>query len=183
MSRIGKKPISFPAKVKVAVHGSEVVVESGSNKLSYTHRPEVNVEVDDQARKVTVGRHGDGRTAKAMHGMTRALIANMVTGVSAGFSKDLDITGVGWGAVVQGQKVALNVGYADTRYVAIPPGVTVEVRGSRIVVKGIEKQVVGQVAALIRSHRPPEPYNGKGIKYADERVVRKQGKALAGGGA
>ena len=182
MSRIGKKPVEIPAKVKVAVHGSEVVVESGSNKLSYTHRPEVNVKVDDQARTVTVGRHGDGRIAKAMHGMTRALIANMVTGVSTGFSKDLDLTGVGWGVKVEGQKVALNVGYADTRYVAIPSGVSVEVRGSRIQVKGIEKQVVGQVAALIRSHRPPEPYNGKGIKYADERVVRKQGKALAGGG-
>lgn len=182
MSRIGKKPIDLPANVKVVVHGSDVVVESGSNKLSYKHRPEVSVKVDDQARMVYVGRHGDGRVPKAMHGMTRALIANMITGVSAGFSRDLDITGVGWGASVQGQKLALNVGYADTRYVNIPSGVTVEVRGSRIQVKGIDKQVVGQVAAMVRAHRPPEPYNGKGIKYVDEHVVRKQGKALAGGG-
>lgn len=182
MSRIGKKPISLPNQVKVAVQDRHVMVEAGSCKLSYQHRPEVTVRVDDQARSVIVDRHGDSRTAKAMHGMTRALIANMVIGVTTGFSKDLDVNGVGWGANVQGQQIALNVGYADTRYVPIPSGVSVEVRGSRIQVKGIDKQVVGQVAARIRAQRPPEPYNGKGIKYADEVIVRKQGKALAGGG-
>jgi len=183
MSRIGKKPVTLPGNVKVTVNGREVVVESGANKLSYAHRPEVSVKVDEQAKQVVVERHGDDKTAKAMHGLTRALIANMVIGVTTGFSKDLDINGVGWGAAVQGQKIALNVGYADTRYVEIPTGVSVEVQGSRIKIKGTDKQMVGQVAAKIRSHRPPEPYNGKGIKYLDERIIRKQGKAFAGGGA
>lgn len=181
MSRIGKKPIGLPGNVKVAVNGRDVVVESGAHKLSYTHRPEVSVRVDDQAKCVVVKRHGDGRTAKAMHGLTRALIANMVTGVTTGFAKDLDINGVGWSANVQGQKVALTVGYADTRYVQIPPGVKVEVSGSRIKVSGADKQAVGQVAAKIRAQRPPEPYNGKGIKYADERIIRKSGKQFAAG--
>ncbi len=183
MSRIGKKPIPLPAGVKVAVNACMVVVESGQNKLSYTHRPEVAVKVDDAAKSVVVERHGDGRTAKAMHGLTRALIANMVTGVTSGFNKDLEINGVGWGATVQGNKIALNIGYADTRTLSIPAGVTVEVQGSRIKIKGADKQAVGQMAARIRSQRPPEPYNAKGIKYVDERIIRKAGKALAGGGA
>ena len=183
MSRIGKKPIALPANVKVAVNGCDVVVESGSNKLTYTHRPEVTVRVDDGAKAVVVDSDSDDRTAKAMHGLTRALIANMVTGVTTGFLKELDINGVGWGAKLEGQKLALNVGYADTRYVVIPPGVAVEVQGTRIKVRGADKQAVGQVAAMIRAHRPPEPYNGKGIKYVDERIIRKAGKAFAGGGA
>ncbi len=182
MSRIGKKPIALPSNVKVAVQDRHVIVEAGSNKLSFQHRPEVSVRLDETQKSVVIERHGDSGVAKAMHGMTRALIANMVVGVTAGFSKELDINGVGWGGNVQGQKLALNVGYADTRYVPIPVGVSVEVRGSRIQVKGIDKQMVGQVAAMIRAQRPPEPYNGKGIKYVDERIIRKQGKALAGGG-
>ena len=183
MSRIGKKPVALPGHVKVAVSDRQVVVESGSNKLSYTHRPEVSVRLDDQGGSVIVERHGDDRISKAMHGLTRALIANMVTGVTAGFRKDLDINGVGWGANVQGQKLVLNVGYADTRYVQIPPGISVAVQGSRISVSGADKQAVGQTAAMIRSQRPPEPYNGKGIKYSDERIIRKAGKAFASGGA
>lgn len=183
MSRIGKKPIALPGNVKVAVNGRDVVVEAGSNKLSYTHRPEVSVRVDDQAKCVVVERQGDDRTAKAMHGLTRALIANMVAGVTTGFTKDLDINGVGWNASVQGPKIALTVGYADTRYVEFPPGIKVEVTGSRIKVSGADKQAVGQVAAKIRAHRPPEPYNGKGISYADERIIRKSGKQFAAGGA
>ena len=181
MSRIGKKPIVLPAGVKVAVNGCEVVVESNSSKLAYTHSEEVSVRVDDQIKAVVVDCQGDGRTAKAIHGLTRALIANMVTGVTTGFLKELDINGVGWGAKLEGQKIALNVGYADTRYVSIPAGVTVEVQGTRIKVRGADKQAVGQVAAMIRAHRPPEPYNGKGIKYVDERIIRKAGKAFAGG--
>jgi large subunit ribosomal protein L6 len=183
MSRIGKKPVALPANVKVAVTDRHIVVESGSNKLSYTHRPEVTVKVDDPSKSVVVERRDDSRSAKAMHGLTRALIANMVTGVTTGFTKDLEINGVGWGATVQGNKVALNVGYADTRYVPIPTGVAVEVQGMRIKVKGADKQAVGQVAARIRAHKPPEPYNGKGIKYIDEQIIRKSGKAFAGGGA
>ena len=181
MSRIGKKPIELPANVKVTVHGREVVVESGSNKLSMTHRPEVSINVNDQEKTIVVERQGDDRLSKAMHGLTRALMANMVKGVTQGFAKELDVIGVGWTAQVESDHIALNVGYADTRRVAIPDGVKVEIKGSRIAVSGADKQAVGQMAAEIRRQRPPEPYNGKGIKYADERIIRKAGKAFASG--
>ncbi len=183
MSRIGKQPVPLPNGVKVAVRDREVVVESGSKKLTYTHRAEVTVRVDEDAKAVVVDRHGDDRIAKAMHGMTRALVANMVTGVSSGFTKELEITGVGWTASLKGKEVALNVGYADTRMVPVPAGVEVKIEKNKITVTGSDKQAVGQLAARIRSHRPPEPYNGKGIKYSDERVIRKVGKAMAGSGA
>lgn len=181
MSRIGKKPVPL-GDAKVTVHGREVVVEAKGNRLSYTHRVEVTVRVDDEGKQVVVERKGDSRTARAMHGLTRALVANMIEGVTKGFSRDLEVNGVGWSAKVQGQKVALNVGYADTREVVIPAGITVEVQQNRIKVSGADKQLVGQVAARIRAHRPPEPYNAKGIKYSDEVIIRKQGKAFAGGG-
>ncbi len=183
MSRIGNKPVALPSGVKVAVSGDRVVtVESGNKKLTMTHRPEVSVQVDEASKQVVVTRRDDSRTARALHGLTRALIANMVTGVTTGFSRELEVNGVGWTARVQGKKVALNVGYADTREVAIPDGVTVEVQGNRIKVSGPDKQAVGQLAANIRAQRKPEPYNGKGIKYVDEVIIRKQGKAFAGGG-
>lgn len=182
MSRIGKKPIPVAGNAKVTINGRDVVVEAGSNRLSYTHRPEVTVRVDSDANEVIVERQDDSRIARAMHGLTRALIANMIQGVTAGFSRDLEINGVGWTAKVQGNKVALNVGYADTREVEIPAGITVDVQGNKIKVSGADKQLVGQVAARIRAHRPPEPYNAKGIKYSDEVIIRKQGKAFAGGG-
>ena len=183
MSRIGKIPVPVPSGVKIAVKGREVTVEAGSNKLAFTHRPEVSVKVDQDAKTIVVERRDDQRVSKAMHGLTRALINNMVIGVSQGFSKELEISGVGWGANVQGRKIVLNVGYADAREVAIPPGIEVQVQQNRIKVSGPDRQKVGQVAAVIRSHRPPEPYNGKGIKYADEIIIRKAGKAFAGGGA
>ncbi len=183
MSRIGKKPIPIPGKASVAVSGRTVNVSAGNNKLSFTHRPEVSVKVDDATKQVVVERKDDSRAARALHGLTRALIANMLEGVTAGFKKELEINGVGWGAKVQGMKIALNVGYADTREVAIPAGVKVEVVQNKITVTGADRQAVGQVAAEIRRQRPPEPYNGKGIKYVDEVIVRKAGKAFAGGGA
>ncbi len=183
MSRIGKKPVPVPDNVKVAVNGCQVVVESGKNKLSFTHRPEISVRVDPQAKAVVVERKDDQRQSRALHGLTRAMIANMVAGVTKGFSKELEVIGVGWTAKVQGAVVALSVGYADTREVAIPAGVKVEVAQNRIKVSGADKQAVGQFAAEVRKQRPPEPYNGKGIKYSDEHVIRKQGKAFAGAGA
>jgi large subunit ribosomal protein L6 len=182
MSRIGKQPVALDG-AKVTVQGRDVTVEAGGNKLSMTHRREVTVRVDEQAGQVVIERSSDDRTSRAMHGLTRSLINNMVIGVTKGFSKELEIVGVGWNAKVQGTAVNLNVGYADTRTVAIGPNVKVEVEGQRIKVTGPDKQAVGQTAAEIRSHRPPEPYNGKGIKYSDERVVRKQGKAFVGSGA
>lgn len=183
MSRIGKKPLALPANVKVAVNNRVVTVESGKNKLTYTHRPEVTVKVDEAAKELIVTRNGDSKMERAMHGTTRRLIENMVTGVTTGFKVELELVGVGWTVTVQGQKVKLNVGYADVREVIAPAGVTVTTAQNKITVAGTDKQAVGQVAAKIRSHREPEPYNGKGIKYADEVIIRKQGKQFAGGSA
>ena len=181
MSRIGKKPVPIEGGAKVSVSGRDVLVEAGGKRLSLTHRPEVSVKVDAQANTVVVDRCDNSRIAKAMHGLTRSLIANMIEGVTKGFSRELEIGGVGWTAAVQGNKVRLNVGYADTREVLIPSDITVDVKQSRIKVSGPDKQMVGQVAAQIRAQRKPEPYNGKGIRYSDEHIVRKQGKAFAGG--
>lgn len=179
MSRIGKKPVPL-AGAKVSVSGNQVTVEAGSNRLSMTHRPEVTVKV--QGDEVVVERKGDSRTAKAMHGLTRSLISNMIHGVTKGYEKNLEITGVGWTAKLQGNKVNLNVGYADTRVVNVPAGINIDIQQNKVKVSGPDKQLVGQVAAEIRQHRKPEPYNGRGIKYADEHIIRKQGKAFAGGG-
>lgn len=182
MSRIGRKPVPLPAGVKATVTGRDIVIEGNAKQLNYTFRPEVSVEVDTQANQLVVQRRAEDRVSKAMHGLTRALLANMVVGVTKGFSRELEINGVGWTAKLQGQQVALNVGYADTRYVSVSAGLTVDIKGNRITISGADKQAVGQLAARIRSQRPPEPYNGKGIKYADERIVRKAGKAFGSGG-
>lgn len=179
MSRIGKKPVPL-AGAKVSVSGNQVTVEAGSNRLSITHRPEVCVKV--QGDQVVVERQDDSRTAKAMHGLTRSLISNMVQGVTKGYEKHLEINGVGWTAKLQGNKVNLKVGYADTRVVEVPAGITVDIQQNKLKISGADKQLVGQVAAEIRAHRKPEPYNGRGIKYADEHIIRKQGKAFASGG-
>jgi large subunit ribosomal protein L6 len=183
MSRIGNQPIDLPSGVNVTVSGNSVTVEAGGKRLSMEHRPEVTVTVDGDPKQIIVKRQDDGRIAKAMHGLTRALLNNMVIGVTKGFEKGLEINGVGWTAKVQGNKLALNVGYADTRVLDIPMGVEVGVQGNKVSVKGPDKHAVGQFAANVRRQRPPEPYNGKGIKYSDEVIVRKQGKMFAGGGA
>ncbi|QNN21145.1 50S ribosomal protein L6 [Planctomycetales bacterium ZRK34] len=181
MSRIGNKPIDLPAGVNVSVSGRTVTVQGKDKTLTYEHRPEVSVKVED--KQVVVERANDQKQTKAYHGLTRALVNNMIIGVSEGFKKELEINGVGWTARVQGRKLALNVGYADTRELDIPMGVEVAVQGNKIAITGAEKQAVGQFAAATRAQRPPEPYNGKGIKYSDEVIVRKEGKAFAGGGA
>lgn len=178
MSRIGKKPIPIEGNAKVSVAGRTVQVEAGSNKLSFETKPQVAVAIDSDKKEVVVTRKDDSREARALHGTTRARIANMIQGVTKGFSKELEIVGVGWTGRVQGMKVALSVGYADTKEVTIPAGVKVEIAQNKIKVSGADKQLVGQVAAEIRAKRPPEPYNGKGIKYSDEIIVRKQGKAF-----
>jgi len=185
MSRIGKKPVPIPDNVKVNVAGRTVTVESGKNKLSFTHRPEVAVRYDAASKSALVTRADDERLSRALHGLTRAMIANMVEGVTKGYTKELEIVGVGWTAKIQGTKIALSIGYADTREVEIPAGVKVEVdaKTNRVKVTGADKQAVGQFAAEVRRQRPPEPYNGKGIKYLGEHIVRKAGKAFAGGAA
>jgi large subunit ribosomal protein L6 len=181
MSRIGKQPVAVPAGVKVSVAGRKVHVEGPLGKLVFEHRPEISVAYDDAAKKVIVTRQGDERLDRALHGLTRAMIANMVLGVTKGYEKALEIVGVGYGAKLQGKQLALTVGYADTRLLPIPEGVKVELpTATRVVVKGPDKQAVGDFAARVRKVRKPEPYQGKGIRYVDEVVRRKAGKAFAG---
>jgi len=180
MSRIGKKPVALQG-ASVKVEGRLITVQGQEATLTYEHEPQVAVRVDEETNQVFVERHGDTRKAKAMHGLTRSLIYNMIQGVTQGFTQELHVVGVGWNASVQGSRVALNVGFADTRYIDIPQGLSVETtRDGRIRISGADKQAVGQLAARIRGQRPPEPYNGRGIKYAEEQIIRKEGKAFGG---
>lgn len=176
MSRVGKQPISITDGAKVTVSGNTVKVEGKLGSLTMDHRPEVEVVVGET---VQVNAVQETRQARAMHGLTRALIQNMIIGVTQGYSKRLLIAGVGYTAQLKGNEVQLKVGFADTRIVVVPAGVTVKIEGSAILLTGIDKQLVGQTAAAIREHRKPEPYNGKGISYEGERILRKQGKAFA----
>ncbi|MFG0274120.1 MAG: 50S ribosomal protein L6 [Phycisphaerales bacterium] len=182
MSRVGRKPVSVPGSVKVSVQGREVTVENGQKRLTFEHRPEIAVEFDEQAREfrvTTVGGENPGREARALWGTTRALLQNMVTGVATGYERKLEIVGVGYSAQVKGETLELKVGYANPVAVAIPAGLEVTVANqNQVSVKGSDKQQVGQFAASVRSVRKPEPYNGKGIKYAEEVVRRKQGKVF-----
>jgi len=179
MSRIGKKPVPLPDGVKVQVADHTITVEGPKGKLEWQHRPEVTVAVDAGAKTVTVTRHSDEREARALHGLTRAIIQNMVIGVQDGYEKRLEIVGVGYLAAVQGQVLQLRVGLANELQVPIPPGIKVGVPDQQhIVIQGIDKQLVGQFAAEVRAFRKPEPYKGKGIRYLGEVVRRKQGKAM-----
>jgi len=181
MSRIGKKPVPLEGTT-VKVSGREVSVTGKGGTLTYVHRPEVTVVVDDDAKTVVVTRQDDTKLSKAMHGLTRSLIANMIQGVTKGYTVIMEVHGVGYTAAVQGNKVKLKLGYADERIVDIPGGVTVVVKPgsamSEVTVTGIDKQLVGQTAAAMRQHRKPEPYNGKGVRYQGEQIIRKQGKAF-----
>jgi len=147
----------------------------------YNVRPPImSVKVED--KQVVVERINDQRRNRAFHGLTRSLLQNMITGVTEGYKKELEIIGVGWNARQQGMNVSLKLGYADEKVVPIPMGVKVDIQGQKITVSGPDKQQVGECAARIRAQRKPEPYNGTGIKYADEVITRKEGKAFAGGG-
>ncbi len=183
MSRIGKQPVTVPAGVKVAVSPQTrtINIEGPKGKLSMVHRPEVSVAWQESEKSIVCSipkEKADDRQIRAYWGMTRALIDNMIEGVVKGYEKKLEINGVGWGARVQGQKVVLNVGYANQIEVTIPAGVKVEVNQNAVNISGPSKQAVGELAATIRSKRKPEPYNAKGIKYSDEVITRKQGKAF-----
>ncbi|MEM8835152.1 MAG: 50S ribosomal protein L6 [Planctomycetota bacterium] len=181
MSRLGKMAIDIPAKCEVTVDGRTVRVSAGDKTLEMTTRPEVSVSVDGDAKtvNVTVDESLQGsKEIRAYWGMTRALIANMVEGVTKGYEKKLKVNGVGYNAQMAGQALNLKLGFANTITVPIPMGVNVAVEGDFITVTGADKQAVGQFAAAVRSKRPPEPYNGKGIQYADEQIRRKQGKAF-----
>ena len=175
MSRIGQQPITIPSGVDVKIDGARVAVKGPKGELSHTIVGGVSVSRTDDV--LTVERVDDSRENRSLHGLQRSLIANMVTGVSDGFVKELEIVGVGYRAQAQGpEKIEIAVGYSHPVYVQAPAGVTFEVpQPTRIVVRGHDKQLVGQVAADIRKLRKPEPYKGKGIRYAGERVQRKAG--------
>lgn len=180
MSRIGRAPVPIPAGVKVAQEGPTLRVEGPKGTLSMALPAGMSVTVEDQ--QVKVQRTDDER--RALHGLTRALIANMVQGLVSGFSKELEIAGVGYRAQVSGTQLSLHVGFSHPVTVAIPEGITVEVpKPTSVIVKGVDKHLVGQFAANIRRVAPPEPYKGKGIKYAGEVIRRKAGKAATGSGA
>ncbi len=192
MSRIGTKPITVPSGVKVVVADRTVSVEGPKGKLSWTHRPEVTVSLDEGAKVITVTRQDDERLSRSLHGLTRSLVANMIEGCTNGYTKALEVYGVGYGIQEQGNKVVLSVGYSHPVEMEVPMGVTVEIqtpqaRGdtdpAKFSVSGADKQAVGEFAARLRKSRPPEPYKGKGVRYAGEHVRRKVGKAFAGGAA
>jgi large subunit ribosomal protein L6 len=180
MSRIGRKPIPVPAAVKVSIVDHTIQVEGPLGKLSYTHRPEIDVAYDEAARQLVVTRHDDERTSRSLHGLTRSLVANMVSGVTTGYSRKLEIVGVGYQAQLKkANTLALQVGFAHQVILEAPPGVTVTVPDpTHLTISGPDKHAVGQFAAEIRKVRPPEPYKGKGIRYEGEFVRRKAGKAF-----
>ena len=176
MSRIGDLPIALPDGVKVAVAEATVTVEGPRGKLSQEVLPEITVSVADN--EVALKRIDESKRARALHGLYRSLIYNMVVGVSAGFSRALVINGVGYRAEVQGDVLILNLGYSNPIEYPVPEGISIEVENNtRIKVAGNEKARVGQVCAEIRSFRPPEPYKGKGVRYEDETIIRKVGKS------
>ena len=178
MSRIGKKPVAVPDGVKVSLEGRCVAVEGPLGKLAYEHRPEIDVNYDDQTKRVVVGRKSDDREVRAYHGMTRALIQNMCLGVSKGYEKRLEIVGVGYLGAINDGTLELRVGFANEIHKQIPSGLNVTCPDqTHIVVAGCDKQQVGQFAAEVRSVRKPEPYKGKGIRYQGEYVKIKPGKA------
>lgn len=180
MSRIGRKPIAVPAGVDVNINGTEITVKGARGTLTGTCHGNMSVVLDDGV--ITVSRPDDKKENRALHGLTRSLIANMVEGVSNGFKKELDINGVGYRAALQGKSLNLTVGYSHPVIMDPPEGITVEVPApNKIIVSGSDKQKVGQFAAEVRKVRPPEPYKGKGIKYSTEVIRRKEGKAGKGG--
>lgn len=177
MSRVGLKPISLPAKVSVKVDGGKVVVEGPKGKLDLALPSGISIQAEES--KVVVERASEARTHRALHGTVRSLVNNMITGVSQGFVKDLEIQGVGLRAAVKGQDLDLSLGKSHPILHPIPAGITVTVNeNTKIKVEGIDKQLVGQFAADVRGYYPPEPYKGKGVRYAGEHVRRKEGKSV-----
>lgn len=178
MSRIGRKSILLPKDVDVKVEGSGIQVKGPKGTLVMGIMPQITVLVENG--QVSVGRESEIKAVRAAHGMTRAMIANMITGVSTGFEKVLEIVGVGYRATLQGKNLVLSLGFSHPVEVVPPAGIEFTAESPiKISVRGIDRQLVGQVAADIRGYRPPEPYKGKGIRYAGEYVIRKAGKAGA----
>ena len=182
MSRVGKKSVPIPSGVEFKVNGSKVDVKGPKGQLSRDLHPNMKIEFKDN--EVTVTRPTDGRLDRSLHGLTRTLINNMVLGVSSGYSKQLNIVGVGYKVALKGKDLELNLGHSHAINYPAPKGIDFEVDGKKntVVIKGINKELVGQTAAEIRGFRPPEPYKGKGVMYSTERIIRKAGKAAVGKG-
>ena len=175
MSRIGRQPIPLPERVEVRIEGARVVVKGPKGELNREFDRDMVIRQEDG--QLVVSRPSDRPKHRSLHGLSRTLLANMVIGVSEGFTRVLELQGVGYRAQMQGEKLVLQVGYSQPVEVVAPPGITLVVEGNnRVLVQGIDKEMVGQVAADIRSVRPPEPYKGKGIRYQGEKVRRKAGK-------
>ncbi len=175
MSRIGKKPVVVPAGVTAKVDGQKVVVKGAKGELDFTVPEDVSVSLEDG--NIVVQPRNDTKKAQAMWGMSRSMVANLVTGVSKGFEKKLEITGVGYKAAVAGKKLQLSLGYSHDIDFPIPDGIEIKAaKPTELLLSGIDKRAVGQTAAEIRSFRPPEPYKGKGVRYAGEFIFRKEGK-------
>jgi large subunit ribosomal protein L6 len=175
MSRVGKSPVKISQGVKININGQSVNVEGPKGKLAYTFHENIKIEKKDDV--VVLTRSSDSKTDKALHGTSRALLNNMVTGVTTGFKKELEIRGVGYRGEQKGKNVSLLLGYSHPIEFHPPAGVSVKVEGNvKLIVEGIDRQVVGQVAATIRGFKPPEPYKGKGVRYSDEVVVQKEVK-------
>ena len=179
MSRIGKKPIAIPAGVDVKINGSEVTVKGPKGELKDTFNADMSIAMENN--EIVVTRPSDNKEHRALHGLTRALIANMVEGVSVGYKKELEVNGVGYRAQKQGKNLVMNLGYSHQVIMPEVDGITVEVpNNNSIIISGADKQKVGQFAAEVREKRPPEHYKGKGIKYVGEYIRRKEGKAAKG---
>lgn len=177
MSRLGNKPVSVPSDVKVLLKDGAIDIEKGKEKLSMQLNSLVSVKLEGS--EVHVSRLEDSNKARAMHGMTRSIINNMVIGVSQGFKKELTIIGVGYKAQIAGSKLTLSLGYSHPVEYQVPQGIKLQVvENTKITIEGADKHLVGEVAATIRRFRPPEPYKGKGIRYADEHIVMKEGKSV-----
>lgn len=187
MSRIGKQPVKVPKDVKVTITSNIVNIEGPNGKLSQDFHPDISIELNQQKDQVFVKRRSEDKYHKALHGLTRSLIANMVLGVTKGYSRNLEIVGLGYNAKVQGNDLLLSLGYTHPVRLEIPKGIKVVVTNptnpGRLTVSGPDKQVVGQLSAVIRGMKPPEPYKGMGIKYDDEIIRRKAGKAFTSGSA
>lgn len=179
MSRIGRKPISVPAGVDVKLDGATLTVKGPKGTLTQSFHKDMNIKVE--GAEIVVERPSENKLHKSLHGLTRTLISNMIEGVTNGFTKTLEIEGIGYRAQKQGKNLVMNLGFSHQVIVPEIDGITIDVpTQTKIVVNGIDKQVVGQIAAEIREKRPPEPYKGKGIRYEGERIIRKEGKAGKG---